>query len=143
MANSAISAPAVQELQSSFAGQLVREEDEGYEQARKVWNGYFDRRPALVARCASVEDVCAAVRFGTQNALPLAVRGGGHSAQGYGSWDEALVIDLSPMKEIDVDPATRTARAQGGVTWGEFDQATQAHGLAVTGGRFSSTGIAG
>jgi FAD binding domain/Berberine and berberine like len=143
MANTLVSAPAVRELESSFSGQLVREGDEGYEQARKVWNGYVDRRPALIARCRTVADVCAAVRFGTENGLTLAVRGGGHSAQGYGTWDDALVVDVSPMKAIEVDPASRTVRAQAGLTWGEFDKATQEHGLAVTGGRFSTTGIAG
>jgi FAD/FMN-containing dehydrogenase len=140
MADSAI---AVDELASACSGQVIREGDEGYEQARLVWNGYFDRRPALIVRCRSVEDVCAAVRFGREKGLTLAVRSGAHSAQGYGTWDDALVIDLSQMKEIEVDPATRTVRAQAGLTWGEFDAATQEHGLAVTGGRFSTTGIAG
>ena len=138
-----ISAPAVQEFDASFQGQLLRDRDEGYEQARNVWNGCFDRRPALIARCRSVDDVCAAVRFGTDNGLTLAVRSGGHSAQGYGTWDDALVVDLSPMKAIDVEPESRTVRAEAGLTWHEFDEATQEHGLAVTGGRFSTTGIAG
>jgi FAD binding domain/Berberine and berberine like len=143
MAKTVASAPSVQELESSFSGQLLRESDEGYEQARKVWNGSIDRRPALIARCRSVDDVCAAVRFGRQSGLTLAVRGGGHSAQGYGTWDDALVVDLAPMKGIEIDPSSRTARAQAGLTWGEFDKATQDHALAVTGGRFSTTGIAG
>jgi FAD/FMN-containing dehydrogenase len=140
---SVISAPAVDELAASFRGELVRDGDPGYEQARKVWNGCFDRRPALVARCLDPDDVRAALSFGRRNGLPVAVRGGGHSAQGYGTWDDALVIDLSPMKRIEVNPDARTVRAEAGVTWGEFDAATQEHGLAVTGGRFSTTGIAG
>jgi FAD binding domain/Berberine and berberine like len=143
MADSVISAPAIEGLMSSFEGQLVRDGDEGYEQARMVWNGCFDRRPAIIARCRSAADVRAAVGFGRENGLTVAVRGGGHAAQGYGTWDDALVIDLSPMKEIDVDPEARIVRAQAGLTWGEFDHATQEHGLAVTGGRFSTTGIAG
>lgn len=89
--------------------------------------------------CQTVDDVCAPVRFGTQNGLRLAVRGGGHSAQGYGTWDDALVIDLSPLNGVEVDPASSTVCAQRGVTWGQFDQATQEQGLAVTGGRFSTT----
>jgi FAD/FMN-containing dehydrogenase len=133
----------VDELASSFRGQLLRDGDDGYEDARIVWNGCFDRRPALIARCRDSEDVRAALSFGRQNELPVAVRGGGHSAQGYGTWDGALVIDLSPIKQIEVNPDARTVRAGAGLTWGEFDAATQQHGLAVTGGRFSTTGIAG
>jgi FAD binding domain/Berberine and berberine like len=143
MANTVVSAPAVEQLESSFSGELLRADDQRYEQARKVWNGHVDRHPALIARCHTAQDVCAAVRFGTENELMLAVRGGGHSAQGYGTWDDALVVDLSPMKAASIDPASRTVRAQAGLTWGEFDKATQEHGLAVTGGRFSTTGIAG
>ena len=143
MADTVISTPALDELAPSFSGALLRGGDQGYEQARKVWNGHIDRRPALIARCQTVADVRAAVGFGVRNRMALAVRGGGHSAQGYGTWDDALVIDLSPMKEIEVDPLSPTVRAQAGLTWGEFDNATQEHGLAVTGGRFSTTGIAG
>src|SRR5450755_4990660 len=143
MSTSVISASAIDELASSFDGQLVRDSDDGYDEARKVWNGHFDRRPALVARCAGVADVQAAVNFGRENGLTVAVRCGGHSAQGYGTWDDALVIDLALMKGIEVDPEAHTVRAQAGLTWGEFDAATQEHGLAVTGGRFSTTGIAG
>jgi hypothetical protein len=138
-----VSALKAEELATSLQGDLLREGDEGYEQARKVWNGCFDRHPALIARCSGVGDVVAAVNFGREHGLPIAVRSGGHSAQGYGSWDGGLVIDVSPMKDIDVNPVTRTARAEAGMTWGEFDAATQEHGLAVTGGRFSTTGIAG
>jgi FAD/FMN-containing dehydrogenase len=103
----------------------------------------FDRHPALIARCTSGADVVAAVNFARENDLIVAVRGGGHSTVGYGTCDGGVVIDLSPMKAIEVDPEARTARADAGLTWGEFDAATQQHGLAVTGGRFSTTGIAG
>ncbi len=143
MTETVISNEALAELASSFSGALLREGDDGYEQARMVWNGQIDRRPALIARCSGVQDVRAAVRCGVQHGLDIAVRSGAHAAQGYGTWDGALVIDLSPMKAIDVDPSSQTARAQAGLTWGEFDKATQEHGLAVTGGRFSTTGIAG
>ncbi len=143
MTSSSISAAAVDGLAPSFTGDLLREGDAGYEQARMVWNGGIDRRPALVARCRTSDDVRAATRWGRENGLTISVRGGGHSAQGYGTWDDALVIDLSPMKGISVDPEAQTVHAQAGLTWGEFDQATQEHGLAVTGGRFSTTGIAG
>ena len=143
MADSIVSAPDVEQLAQSFNGPLLRDGDDGYEEARRVWNGTFARRPALIARCQGVSDAQAALRFATATGLPVAVRGGGHSVQGYGSWDDAVVIDLSPMRLVTVDPDGRTARAQGGTTWGDFDAATQEHGLAVTGGRFSTTGIAG
>ena len=134
--------PTVEGLAANFTGELVRDGDPGYEEARKVWNGCFDRRPALVARCRSVADVRSAVGFATEQGLEISVRGGGHGL-GYGTWDDALVIDLSPMKAIEIDRDARTCRAQPGLTWGEFDAATQAHGLAVTGGRVTSTGISG
>jgi hypothetical protein len=143
MAHSAVSAPAVENLASSFSGHLLQPGDAGYDEARTVWNGYFDPHPALIAQCTDAADVQAAVRFGRANGLQIAVRGGGHSAQGYGSWDDALVVDTSPIKDIAVDPEARTVRAGAGLTWAEFDAATQEHGLAVTGGRFSTTGIAG
>jgi hypothetical protein len=103
----------------------------------------FDRHPALVARCRTTEDVAAAVNFARDNNLILAVRGGGHSAVGYSTCDGGVVIDLSEMNSVQVDPETRLIRAGGGTTWAQFDAATQEHGLAVTGGRFSTTGIAG
>ncbi len=138
-----ITAPAVEELGTRFQGALLREGDDGYDEARAVWNGMYDRRPALIARCSSTADVVAAVNFARENDLTVAVKGGGHSAQGYGTCDEGLMIDLSRMNRVEVDPAASTARADGGATWGQFDAATQEHGLAVTGGRFSTTGIAG
>jgi FAD/FMN-containing dehydrogenase len=126
-----------------FRGALIQPGDGGYESARRVFNGMIDRRPALIARCTGVADVIAAVNFARENELLVAVRGGGHSVPGYGTCDSGIVIDLSSMRDIRVDPVARTARAQGGVTWGEFDRETQIFGLAVTGGRVSTTGIAG
>jgi FAD/FMN-containing dehydrogenase len=139
-----VDAPSVDDqLAQAFRGALVGPDDAGFNEARMVWNGMFDRRPRLIARCSGAADVIAAVNFARENALAVAVRGGGHSASGFGTCDDGLVIDLSPMKGIRVDPAARTVRAEAGLTWGEFDRETQAFGLAVTGGRFSTTGIAG
>jgi FAD/FMN-containing dehydrogenase len=126
-----------------FKGEQLRPGDSGYDEARIVWNGLFDRHPALIARCISTSDVAAAVNYGRENGLQIAVRAGGHSAAGHSSVDDGLVIDLSQMKRIDIDPDTQITRCQPGLTWAEFDGATQMHGLAVTGGRFSTTGIAG
>ena len=143
MPEQTLSAPAVEELAAAFGGSLLQPGDKEFDEARLVWNGLHDRHPALIARCTTTDDVVAAVNFARENGLVVAVRGGGHSAPGYGTCDDGVVIDLSPMKGITVDPETRTARAEAGLTWGEFDAATQEHGLAVTGGRFSTTGIAG
>jgi FAD/FMN-containing dehydrogenase len=134
---------AVDELATGFGGVIVQPGDAAYDEARMVWNGMFDRRPAVIARCSSAADVAAAVNFARENGMTVAVRGGGHSAAGNGTCDDGLVIDLSGMKRIEVDPEAKTARADAGLTWGEFDAATQEHNLAVTGGRFSTTGIAG
>ena len=133
----------VQEFKATLRGELIRPGNESYDEARKVWNGMFDRRPALIARCTGTADVMSAVNFARDNNLLVAVRGGGHSIPGHSVCDGGLVIDLSPMKAIRVDPATRTARAQPGVKWIEFDHETQAFGLATTGGTASDTGIAG
>lgn len=133
----------IQALASSLAGQLIRPGDADYDEARAVWNGMIDRYPALIARPTTVDDVIAAVNFARENNLLLAVRGGGHNVAGHGTVGGGLVIDLSLMKGIEVDPEARTARAEGGVTWGELDAATQPHGLATPGGVFSDTGIAG
>ena len=134
---------AVAALREVFRGELIGVSDPGYHAARGVWNGNIDRRPALVARCHGVADVRHAVRFARQEGLLVSVRGGGHSAPGYGTNDGGLVIDLSAMKGIRVDPKARTARAEGGVLWSEFDRETQAFGLATTGGTVSNTGIGG
>ncbi len=136
-------AEVVEDLASGFGGTLLQPGADGYDEARLVWNGLFDRSPALIARCSSAQDVVAAVNFARDNDLLVSVRGGGHSAPGYATCDGGIVIDLSSMNAIEVDPDARTARADAGLTWGEFDAATQEHGLAVTGGRFSTTGIAG
>jgi FAD/FMN-containing dehydrogenase len=134
---------AVAALREVFRGELVGAGDPGYENARRVWNGNIDRRPALVARCRGAADVRHAVSFAREEALLVSVRGGGHSAPGYGTNDGGLVIDLSAMKGIRVDPGARTARADGGVLWRELDHETQAFGLATTGGTVSNTGIGG
>jgi FAD/FMN-containing dehydrogenase len=134
---------AVHQLDAVLAGSVVTPDHPDYDDARKVWNGMIDRRPALIARCKAVSDVIQAVDFARANAMTVAVRAGGHSAVGYGTCDDGIVIDLSAMKGIKIDPDERTVQAQAGLTWGEFDAATQQFGLAVTGGRFSTTGIAG
>jgi FAD/FMN-containing dehydrogenase len=134
---------AADALAGRFDGELLHPGDPDYDEARLVWNGLFDRHPAVIARCTSSADVAAAVGFARDAGLPLAVRGGGHSTVGFGTCDDGVVVDLSPMHAVVVDPVASTARAQGGTTWGQFDAATQEHGLAVTGGRFSTTGIAG
>jgi FAD/FMN-containing dehydrogenase len=143
MPEQTLAAPAVEELARAFGGELLQPGDGGFDEARLVWNGIHDRHPALIARCSSPEDVVAAVNFARNHHLEVAVRGGGHSAPGYATCDDGIVIDLSPMNKVEVDPDAKTARAEAGTTWGEFDAATQEHGLAVTGGRFSTTGIAG
>jgi FAD/FMN-containing dehydrogenase len=136
-------ATAATELASTFSGQLLKPADPGYEDARKVHNGLIDKRPALIARCRGVADVVDAVALTRKLGLEVAVRGGGHNVAGRATIDGGLMIDLAPMKGIHVDPKARTVRAQGGVTWAELNRETQLHGLAVTGGVVSSTGIAG
>lgn len=136
-------ADAAAELAGTFSGQLLKPADEGYEEARKVHNGLIDKHPALIARCRGVADVVDAINFTRKLGLEVAVRGGGHNVAGRATIDGGVMVDLAPMKGIHVDPKSRTARAQGGVTWAELDRATQLHGLAVTGGVVSSTGIAG
>jgi FAD/FMN-containing dehydrogenase len=133
----------VETFKTRLRGQLLRSGDDAYDEARKLWNGMFDRRPALIARCAGTADVMSAVNFARDHGWPVAVRGGGHSFPGHSVCDGGLVIDLSPMKAIRVDPAARTARAQAGAKWIDFDHETQAFGLATTGGTVSDTGIAG
>ena len=134
---------SIAELAESLRGELIRPEDPDYEEARAIWNGVHDRRPALVVRCAGVADVLRAVEFARSEQLQVAVRGGSHSIPGFSTCDGGIVIDLSAMKGVRVDPDTRTARAQPGLTWAEFDHETQAFGLAVTGGLVSSTGLSG
>lgn len=130
-------------LRARFRGMLLSPGEESYEEARRVWNGAVDRRPALIARCAGTDDVRAAIRYARGHDLPVAVRGGGHSVMGYGVCDGGVLIDMSALKAVTVDAGARTVRAAAGLTWAELDLATQRHGLAVTGGSVSSTGIAG
>jgi FAD/FMN-containing dehydrogenase len=130
-------------LRDSMRGPVIAPDDAGYDAARAIWNGAIDRRPACIARCTGVADVVAAVRFARERDLVVAVRSGGHGVGGHALCDGGLVIDLSPMKGIRVDPAARTARAEAGVLWGELDRETQLHGLATVGGIVTHTGIAG
>ncbi|WP_371501686.1 FAD-binding oxidoreductase [Kitasatospora sp. NBC_00374] len=131
------------ELEAALRGTLVRPDDPAYDEARAVWNAAHDRRPALVVRCAGTADVIRAVEFARSQDLLVAVRGGGHSIAGFSTCDGGIVIDLSAMKGVRVDPDRRRVVAQPGLTWGELDHETQAFGLAVTGGLVTSTGIAG
>jgi FAD/FMN-containing dehydrogenase len=139
----AIRARPVTDLASRFSGQLLRPGDREYDEARRVHNGLVDKRPALIARCRSTADIVEAVNLARARGLEVAVRGGGHNVAGRATIDGGMMIDLSPMKDVWVDPMARSAHAQGGVTWAEYNRATQAHGLASTGGVVSSTGIAG
>jgi FAD/FMN-containing dehydrogenase len=134
---------AVQELASHLRGALLQPGDAGYEQVRQVYNAMIDRHPALIVRCVDVADVMAAVNFARNHQLTLAVRGGGHNGPGLGTCDDGLVIDLSGMKGIRVDPAARTVRVEGGCTWGEVDHATHPFGLATPSGFISTTGVGG
>jgi FAD/FMN-containing dehydrogenase len=134
---------AVERLRGRLAGQVLAPQDAGYDDARRVWNASIDRHPALIARCTGVADVIAAVRFARERNLLVAVRGGGHNVAGNATCDGGMVIDLSPMKGVRVDPLARRVQAQAGLVWRELDRETQAFGLAVTGGLISSTGVAG
>jgi FAD/FMN-containing dehydrogenase len=133
----------LEEFGSSLRGEVIGPDDAEYDAARALWNGAHDGHPALIVRCADAEDVRLAVTFARGKDLEIAVRGGGHSIPGYSTVDAGLVIDLTPMKEIDIDPDRAIARVGGGVLWRELDAATQEHGLATTGGLVSTTGIAG
>jgi hypothetical protein len=138
-----IDAAAFADLRTRFRGALLRPGEEGYDEARRIWNGAIDRRPAVIARCAGADDVTAAVRFAREHELLVAVRGGGHAVAGHAVCDDGLMIDLSLMKAVSVDPAARTARAAGGTLWSDVDRATQRHALATTGGIISHTGVGG
>jgi FAD/FMN-containing dehydrogenase len=131
------------ELKRRFHGEILLPSDGGYEDARKIWNGMIDKRPAIIARCSSTEDVVHAVNFARDNALVLAVRGGGHNIAGSALCDDGIVIDLSPMKAAQVDPGSRRVIVEGGALLGDLDAATQAHGLATPLGINSTTGVAG
>jgi FAD/FMN-containing dehydrogenase len=138
-----LEAATVERFAETLRGRLLQPGADGYEAARRVWNGMIDRRPALIARCAGPADVMAAVRFARDRRLLVSVKGGGHNITGNAVCEGGLMIDLSPMKSVRVDPARRTARAEAGLTWGEYNRETQAFGLASTGGVVSTTGIAG
>jgi FAD/FMN-containing dehydrogenase len=134
---------ALSELREGFGGQVLRPDDPGYDEARTLYNAMIDRRPALVARCAGTADVVAAVRYARARELPIAIRCGGHSVAGHSVCDDGLLIDLSLLKGVHVEPSAGLARAGGGVTWGEYDRETQVFGLATPGGRATTTGIGG
>jgi FAD/FMN-containing dehydrogenase len=138
-----LSDTAIEKLKASLCGELIQRSDEHYEEARKLYNGMIDKRPLLIARCADVADVISAVRFGRENDLLTAIRGGGHNGPGLGSCDDGLVIDLSLMKGVRANPANRTVRVGPGCTQGDVDHAAHAFGLAVPAGIVSTTGIAG
>ena len=131
------------ELATSFAGELIGPDDAAYESTRAVHNAMIDRRPAVIARCASAADVAATIAFARSHDLPLAVRGGGHNGGGLGVVDDGVVIDLGGMAKVDVDPASNTVMVGGGCTWGEVDQATAEHGRATPSGIISTTGVGG
>ena len=133
----------ISELSAGLSGRVLQPGDAEYDEARRVHNGLIDKRPALIVRCRTAQDVARAIVFANEHGLEIAVRGGGHNVAGRAVTDGGLMIDLAEMKAVDVDPDARTARAEGGVTWNEFNAATGAHGLAVTGGAISTTGIAG
>ena len=133
----------ISELSAGLSGRLVQPSDAEYDEVRRVHNGLIDKRPALIARCKNARDVARAILFATEHGLEIAVRGGGHNVAGRAVTEGGLMIDLAEMKAIAVDPDARTVRADGGVNWNEFNAATAEHGLAVTGGAISTTGIAG
>ena len=133
----------LESLRARFHGDLLTPESAGYDAARRIWNGMIDRRPAVIARCTGPADVTAAVRFAVEHDLYPAIRAGGHNVAGLAMIDDGMVIDVTRMKGIYVDPGRALAIAQTGLTWGEFDRETQLYGLATTGGLISTTGIAG
>jgi FAD/FMN-containing dehydrogenase len=146
MSDTTISAPeesAFEDLRAALRGELTLPGDASYEEARRVYNAMIDKRPALIARCADAADIITCVDFARDNSLLLAIRGGGHNGAGLGVCDGGLVIDLSAMKGVRVDPRNRTARVEGGATWGDVDHATHAFGLATPSGIISTTGVGG
>jgi FAD/FMN-containing dehydrogenase len=133
----------IAELRTAFRGALLRPGEEGYDEARRIWNGAIDRRPALIARCAGADDVVEAIAFARERDLPVSVRGGGHAVAGHAVCDDGVMIDLSLMKAVRIDPDARTARAAGGALWADLDRASTRAGLATTGGLISHTGVGG
>ena len=138
-----MSTETVQGLRDQVRGEIITPEDAAYDEARRVYNAMIDRRPRVIVRCAGVDDVVAAVNHARENGLAIAVRGGSHSVPGFGTADDAVVIDLVRMQAGRGRPGRKTARAQGGATWGAFNDATHEHGLATTGGIISTTGVGG
>jgi len=143
MADVAVTEVDVEALQEQARGRVIGPFDEEYDEARAVHNGMFDKRPLAVLRAEQVADVIAGVNFARENGLDLSIRDGGHSAPGFGTNDGGLVIDMSPMRTVRVDPRNKTARVDAGATWGDFNHATHAFGLATTGGIISTTGVTG
>ena len=133
----------IADLREQVRGPVMESSDDGYDEHRLVHNGMHDRRPALIVRAAATADAVAVVNYAREAGLDLAIRGGGHSVPGFGTCDGGVVLDLSPMNNVFVDRAKRTARSGGGATWGDFNHATHAYGLATTGGIISTTGVAG
>ncbi len=142
-ADTVLKEAVIEDLRGSLRGELLCSSDEGYDAARLLWNAMFDKRPALIVRCADVSDIISAVNFARTHRISVAVRGGGHNVAGSGACEGGLMLDMARMKNVRVDAVNRTARAEPGLTWGEFDRETQAFGLATTGGICSETGIAG
>src|SRR5215216_4544006 len=138
-----ISPEELQAFKTGFKGAVLSADDSAYEETRKIWNAMIDRRPGLIARCTGTVDVVQAVRLARKHRLLLSVRGGGHNIAGLAVCEGGMMIDLSPMRGVWVDPKTRTARAQAGCTLGDVDRETQLHGLAAVLGFVSATGIAG
>src|SRR5689334_10107952 len=136
-------AEATEAFIARIRGAVLRPGDEGYDEARSIWNGLIDRRPALIVQCTGTADVVDAVNFAREQGLRLSVKGGGHNVAGNATNDGGLVLDLSAMRGVHVDPQNGIVRAEGGATWGEVDRESQLHGLAVPGGVVSTTGVAG
>ena len=134
---------AINNLKKNLHGALIQNGDSNYNEARKVYNGMIDKHPALIAQCKDIEDVKTCIRFAKENKVLLAIRGGGHNAGGLGIADDALVIDLSPMKDIQIDKDKKTVRVQGGVLLKELDAATHEVGMCVPSGVFGTTGVSG
>ncbi len=143
MTTTVISGAPYTDLDAALRGDLITPDTAGYDEARAVYNGMIDKRPAAIARCRDVADVITAVRFAREHGVRLAVRGGGHHAAGFGVWDDALVVDLSQLRSTTVDPEGHTVRADAGCTWGDVDHATVAFGMATPSGFLASTGVAG
>ena len=138
-----LSSGDVETLRKSFRGQILLPEDAGYDPARAVWNAMIERRPAIIARCKGTADVMDAVRFARAHGLPVSIRGGGHNVAGHAVCDGGLMIDLTLMRAVTVDPLARRAWVEGGATWGDLDREAQAFCLATPGGLISDTGVAG